>query len=99
MTADEKLDALIKAMDLSLRWQAAHDEQHAFIARDLNDIRHDLYGNGTPGLKARTQTIEQRCAANVCSRFWDFATKVAVNVLSGGSLIFFGWLLMIYKIH
>jgi hypothetical protein len=97
MTTDEKLDAALKALADIQRWQASHDTSHQRIERDVNDLRHDMYGNGSPGLKSRTQTIEDRCTLGKCHPTRDAIIHVLVNVISGAILLFIGWLLMVYS--
>jgi len=97
VTTEQKIDVMMATLSEMQRWQVSHNTEHQMFTRDISDLRKEVYGNGSPGLKARTQTIEHGCAMLRCSRIKDIAGKITVNVISGMVLLFVGWLLILYR--
>jgi hypothetical protein len=92
----EDVAMIVGRLDGLLRWQAAHDEAHKTITRDVTEIRSELYGNGNPGMKLRLQRLDDAVPGN---RLRAFVGSVAEKVLANGILAFVVWLLWIYKGH
>lgn len=58
----KKLDGIDSKIELSLTWQARHEAEAEQRQRDLNEVRHTLFGNDVPGLKTRVDRQERFCA-------------------------------------
>ena len=98
MNIGEKLDSMLRDLTEIRAWQTRHDAMHEAVNRDLMELRNETYGNGHPGLKSQVQSHQELLANLLRPRPGvDMLTKIGVNVVSGGLLMFFVWLLLIYK--
>ena len=57
-----------------------------------------MYGNGHDGVKRTLDRLWQRCELHTCASVWKrFVLSLLGKVLAGGTLMFIGWLLWVYR--
>lgn len=101
-----QLDRIEDKVDEILVNQATMTEQGRSRQKSIDELRDTVFGNGTPGLKVRVQSIEEHCAG-VCadlrkmpSTFKRILIATIPNIISALLLAYIFWQLAVYvKFH
>ena len=100
MRIEKKIDDLTERV-------TRYEEQADARQEKIGNLEHDMYGNDTPGLKSRVQSVEQHCET-VCaeldaqikktpSTFKKILVATLPNIISALILAYIFWQLFVYS--
>lgn len=96
---EKKCDKMAQTLTEVRDWQIRFDGRAEQIARDVDELRGDMYGNGSPGVKARLQRQEDNCKVHLAEQSWikKFICRVAQTVTAVVIVTVMFWLMGLFK--